>query len=88
MCKIDTDAGIIVGGISNTNGSVVLGLNVCLHVTDCRLHESGSISVVDIVRDFVASKETKDVSVVGHGINDSGVIGIQFGGPCWGVSVD
>ena len=88
VCKVDTDCSIIVSGVSNTNASVVLGLDVCLHVTHSRLHESRSLGVVGGVRDLVASKEAQNVCVVGHGINHRSVISEQVSRPSWSVSVD
>lgn len=67
MSQINSDVGIIVGSITNTDGAVALSLNVSLHVTDGSFNESTGVSVVDIVGDFVTGKETEDVCVVGHG---------------------
>lgn len=88
MSKVGSNASIIVGGIPYTNGSVTLGLDVCLHVTNGSLDEGTSISVVNIVRDFVSSKETEDIGVVCHGVNDRGIVSIKLGIPLWVASVN
>jgi len=82
------NGGIIVGRISNTNGSVVLALNVRLGVTDGSLDESACISVVWSVGDFVASKEAQDVGVRSKGVDDSGVPSVKLVVPLRVITVD
>lgn len=86
--KIGTDGSIIVGSIANTNRSVILGLDVGLGVTDGGLDKGTSSSVVDLVRDFVASKEAQGVCVRGHCVNDGGIAGEEVRRPLRRVAID
>lgn len=86
--QVVTDGSIIVGSISNTNGSVVLGLDICLHVTNSGLDECTCIGVGLVVRNLVSGKEPHHVGVRSQGINDTGVGCEQIGVPFWGGSND
>jgi len=88
VCQIQTDACIVIGSITHADGSVVFGLDICLHVTNRGLHESTGGGVVDFVRDLITGEKAKDVCIVGHSINDGGIISEEFGVPFWRVSVD
>lgn len=67
MSQRNSDGGIIVGSITNTNLAVVLGLDIGLGITDRSFDESTGVGVVDFVGYLVTGEETEDVGVVGHG---------------------
>lgn len=46
VSHVDADIRVVVGGVADTNGTVVLFLDVGLHVADSRLDERAGISVV------------------------------------------
>lgn len=86
--QVFANFGIIIGGIAHSNGSVVSLLDVCLHVSNCSLDKGAGIGVGGIVGHLVTGKETQDVCVIGHGIDDLGVAEIQVIVPGRAVSND
>jgi hypothetical protein len=72
------DLTIVVGRVSNTDRAVVLGLDVCLHVTNGSLDESAGVGVVGLVGNLVTSEETESVVVRSHRVNDLGVTGVEL----------
>lgn len=71
------DLSVVVGCIADTHWTVFLILDVGLHITDGSLNESTGIGVGAVVGDLVTGKETNDIRVLGHLVNDGGVAGIQ-----------
>lgn len=76
--QVIANLGIVVGGISDANSSVVLGLDIGLHVTNSSLDKSTGIGVGIVVGDFIASKETHDVGVAGKAVDDGGVASVEI----------
>lgn len=83
-----TDVSIVVGGVTNTHRAVVLGLDVLLHVTDSGLDEGTGVGVVGLVGDFITSKETNDVGVLRHLVNNADVAAVEIGIPLGVVADD
>lgn len=75
VSHVDTNIGIVVGSVSDTDGTVTLLLYVGLGITDSSLDECTGVGVVGLVRDLVTSKETEDVGVVGQSIHHARVTG-------------
>ena len=68
------DGGIVIGGVTDGEGAtVILLLDVGLHVADGGLDVCHRVGVVDLVGDFVSGEEADDVGVLGEGIDDLGV---------------
>ena len=86
--EVLTDVSIIVGSISDTDGAVVLGLDVGLSVTDCCLDESAGERVVGLVGHLVTGEETESVVVLHQLVDDAGVTGEERRGPLCLVTVD
>ena len=82
------DLTIIVGSVTNTDGAVVLVLDVCLHVTDSSLDESAGVGVVGLVGDLVTGKEAKGVVELLHLVDDSGVASVQLVVPLRVIAYD
>lgn len=85
---VHTDVGVIIGCVSDTNGSVSLRLDVCLGVADCGFDECAGVGVVWRVRHLIAGEEAEDVGVVGHGVNDGGVSLVERIIPSGIIAVD
>ena len=79
--QIDSGLGIVIVGIADANGAVVLRLDVGFHVSHSGLDESSRLGVGGIVCHFVTGKETKRVGVFCHGVNHRGVSAVQLGVP-------
>lgn len=88
VSQVVTDLSIIVGGVTNTDLSVALGLDVCLGITDRGLDEGTGVGIVSLVGDFVSSKEAQGVGELGHLVDDSGVALKEGGGPCCVITLD
>lgn len=74
-----TDILVVIGSVTNSQGrTVLLVLDVCLHVTDGSLDVSHGSSVVVIVRDLITSEETNDVGVRSESVDNLGVTSEQF----------
>jgi hypothetical protein len=86
--EVLTNVSIVVGSISNTDGTVVLGLDVSLGVADCSLDESAGQRVVRLVGHLVTGKETESVVVLHQLIDDVGVTGEEGSGPLRLLTVD
>jgi hypothetical protein len=86
--QVGTDISVVVGGIADTNLTVVLALDVGLGVADSRLDKSASHGVVGLVGNLVASEETHGVVVLHQLINHARVALIGLGCPSWVVSDD
>src|SRR5690606_24959856 len=65
-----TDFLVVVGSITDGNGSVSLLLDVSLGVANGGLDECRSAGVGGIVSNFVTSKEAENVVVLLEGIDD------------------
>lgn len=77
-----TDGSIVIGSVTNgQGGTVVLLLDVGLHVTDGGLDVGHRVGVVDPVGNLVTGEETDHVGVLGEGIDDLGVASEQIGIP-------
>lgn len=88
VSQVDSDVGVIVGRVTDRNRSVLLLLDVGLGVSDGSLNVGGSVSVGNLVGDFVTGKETQDVGVVVESVDDGGVSLQQLDVPLRVGSVD
>jgi hypothetical protein len=86
--QVLTDSGIIVGSITDTNGAIVLALDVGLGITDSGLDESAGNGVVWLIGDLVTSKEAESVVVLHHLVHDAHVAAGERGCPSWSVTND
>jgi len=86
--QVETDVGIVIGGVSNGNGPVILLLDVGLHVTDGSLNISGSGGVVGLVGDLISSEEPENVAVALEGVNHGRVASVNGVIPLRRVTVD
>ena len=68
--------------------SIVVGLDIGLHVTGGGLDERCGCSLVGLVDDLVADEETNHVVVLGHGVDNASVPVIQLGRPDRVVHLD
>ena len=83
-----TDVRVIAGGVTNTHGAVVLGLDVGLHVTDSGLDVGAGVRGLFAVGDLVTGEETDDVLVLGQLIHDGGVTLVEVVVPLGVLAVD
>lgn len=79
--KVGTDLGDIGGGVTDTDGAVVLGLDVGLHVTHGGLDVGAGTGGVDAVGVLVTREEAQSVGVVGQRVDHAGVVVVQVNGP-------
>lgn len=83
-----SDAGIVVGCISDTDGAIVLLLDIRLHIADGSLDKGARICVTGGVRNLVAGEEAEDIGVSGHGVDHACVAGIQRVVPLGIIAID
>lgn len=89
VLQVITDASVIVGGVTDEQGfTVLLGLDILLHVTNSALDERNRVGIVLVVGDLVTGKETNNIGVVGEGIDNASVAGVQVHVPLGVVTVD
>ena len=86
--QVLADVSVVIGGISDTNGPIVLLLDIGLHVTGGSLNKGASIGVGIVVRDFVAGKEAKGVGILCHDIDNGCVASIEIVVPVGVVADD
>lgn len=83
-----TDILVIVGGIANTQPTLLGILDVLLGITDGSLDESRGGSVGLVVGDLVTGEETDDVGVLGELVDDGSVALVEVSVPGRVVAVD
>lgn len=79
--EVGTDLGDISSGVTDTDGAVVLGLDVGLHVTHGGLDVGTGTGGVDTVGVLVTREEAQSVGVVGQRVDYAGVVVVQVNGP-------
>ena len=88
VSHVFADIGIIIGGISDTHGAVILLLDVGLHITNSSLDIGAGFGVGLVVGDFVTGKETDDIGVGSEFVDNGGVAFIEIIVPLGVVTVD
>jgi hypothetical protein len=78
VLQFDANILVIVGGISNTNLTVTLCLDVCLGITNSSLDESTGVCVGWNIGNLVTSKETHNIVILLESIDNTGV-GLECG---------
>ena len=83
ICRWNSGVCIIVSRVTNRDISVTLLRNVRLHVSDCSLDVRCRIGVGGVGDNFVTCEETKNVIILLHHVNDTGVSFVQRKIPTW-----
>lgn len=88
VSKVATGIRVIVSGVTDRNAAVIFRFNVSLGITNSGLDKGRSVSVGVVVGNFVTSKETENVGVLSHFVDNSGVTVVQLDGPAGAFSRD
>ncbi|KAH3661586.1 hypothetical protein OGAPHI_006434 [Ogataea philodendri] len=83
VSRSDSGFGVIVSRVSDRNTSVSAALHVLLHISDSCLNEWGSIGVGRVGDHLITSKESENVVVLLHHIDNGDVSVVQFLRPRW-----